>query len=30
LPLIICGTLKITYDLILLIQFRFLKPPEER
>lgn len=30
LPLIICGTLKIVYDLLLLIQFRFLKPPEEQ
>lgn len=30
LPLIICGTLKITYDLLLLMQFRFLKPPEEQ
>jgi MFS family permease len=30
LPLVICGALKITYDLILLVQFRFLKPPEER
>jgi MFS family permease len=29
LPLIICGVLKITYDLLLLTQFRFLKPPEE-
>jgi MFS family permease len=29
-PLIICGVLKITYDLLLLMQFRFLKPPEER
>jgi MFS family permease len=29
-PLIICGTLKITYDLLLLLQFRHLKPPEER
>jgi MFS family permease len=30
LPLIICGTLKIVYDVLLLIQFRHLKPPEER
>ncbi len=30
LPLIICGTLKITYDLLLLMQFRLVKPPEER
>jgi MFS family permease len=29
-PLLICGTLKIAYDLLLLIQFRHLKPPEER
>jgi MFS family permease len=30
LPLLICGTLKITYDLLLLVQFRHVKPPEER
>ena len=30
LPLLICGTLKITYDLLLLRQFRRVKPPEER
>lgn len=29
-PLVICGTLKIAYDLLLLRQFRDLKPPEER
>ena len=29
-PLIVCGTLKIAYDLLLLNQFRYLKPPEER
>lgn len=29
-PLVICGGLKIAYDLLLLIQFRHLKPPEER
>ena len=29
-PLIICGVLKITYDLLLLHQFRHVKPPEER
>jgi MFS family permease len=29
-PLLICGALKITYDLLLLMQFRHLKPPEER
>ena len=28
-PLLICGTLKIVYDLLLLVQFRRLKPPEE-
>ena len=29
-PLVICGVLKIAYDLLLLIQFRHVKPPEER
>jgi len=29
-PLVICGVLKIAYDLLLLSQFRHLKPPEER
>lgn len=29
-PLVICGVLKITYDLLLLRQFRHVKPPEER
>jgi MFS family permease len=29
-PLLICGALKIGYDLLLLMQFRHLKPPEER
>jgi len=29
-PLVICGTLKIIYDALLLFQFRHLKPPEER
>jgi MFS family permease len=29
-PLIICGVLKIVYDLLLLFQFRHVKPPEER
>jgi MFS family permease len=29
-PLVICGALKIVYDVLLLIQFRHLKPPEER
>jgi predicted MFS family arabinose efflux permease len=29
LPLLVCGGLKIAYDLLLLAQFRSLKPPEE-
>ena len=29
-PLLICGALKIVYDVLLLIQFRHVKPPEER
>jgi MFS family permease len=29
-PLVICGVLKIAYDLALLISFRHIKPPEER
>ena len=29
LPLLICGALKIVYDLLLLMQFRHMKPPEE-
>jgi MFS family permease len=29
-PLLICGALKIVYDLLLLIQFRHVKPPEEQ
>ena len=29
-PLVICGGLKIAYDLMLLSQFRHVKPPEER
>jgi MFS family permease len=29
-PLVICGGLKIAYDLLLLIQFRHVKPPEEK
>jgi MFS family permease len=28
-PLVICGALKIAYDLLLLVQFRHVKPPEE-
>jgi MFS family permease len=30
LPLVICGSLKIVYDLALLMSFRHIKPPEER
>jgi hypothetical protein len=30
LPLIICGVLKIVYDVSLLFSFRHIKPPEER
>lgn len=30
LPLVLCGVLKITYDLLLLRQFRHLRPPEEQ
>ena len=30
LPLVVCGTLKIAYDLALLWSFRHIKPPEER
>jgi MFS family permease len=29
LPLILCGALKIGYDLALLFSFRHIKPPEE-
>jgi hypothetical protein len=29
-PLVICGALKITYDLLLLRMFGRIKPPEER
>jgi MFS family permease len=29
-PLIICGGLKIVYDILLLIQFKHVRPPEER
>jgi MFS family permease len=28
-PLLLCGALKIVYDLLLLMQFRHIKPPEE-
>ena len=30
LPLVLCGSLKIVYDLALLYSFRHIKPPEER
>jgi predicted MFS family arabinose efflux permease len=30
LPLIVCGVLKIAYDLSLLLSFRHIKPPEEK
>jgi MFS family permease len=30
LPLVICGVLKIAYDLSLLFSFRHIKPPEEK
>jgi MFS family permease len=30
LPLVICGSLKIVYDLALLVSFRHIKPPEEQ
>jgi MFS family permease len=30
LPLVICGVLKITYDLALLYSFRHIRPPEEK
>ncbi|MFO1185923.1 MAG: MFS transporter [Bauldia sp.] len=30
LPFIACGALKILYDLLLLVQFRQVRPPEER
>jgi hypothetical protein len=30
LPLVVCGTLKIGYDLALLFSFRHIRPPEER
>jgi MFS family permease len=29
-PLVICGSLKILYDILLLVQFRHRKPPEEQ
>ena len=30
LPLVLCGTLKIAYDVALLFSFRHIKPPEEQ
>jgi MFS family permease len=30
LPLVLCGTLKIVYDVALLLSFRHMKPPEEQ
>ena len=30
LPLVVCGVLKIVYDVALLFSFRHVKPPEER
>jgi hypothetical protein len=30
LPLVICGLLKIAYDLALLASFRHIRPPEEK
>jgi hypothetical protein len=30
LPLVLCGSLKIIYDLVLLYAFRHIKPPEEK
>jgi hypothetical protein len=29
LPLVACGVLKIVYDVILLVSFRHIRPPEE-
>ena len=29
-PLVLCGALKILYDLMLLVAFRHIRPPEER
>jgi hypothetical protein len=29
LPLVVCGVLKIVYDVALLYSFRHVKPPEE-
>ena len=30
LPLVVCGVLKIVYDVALLVSFGDMKPPEER
>jgi hypothetical protein len=30
LPLVLCGSLKIIYDVALLFTFRHVKPPEEK
>jgi hypothetical protein len=30
LPLMVCGALKIAYDLALLFSFRHIRPPEEQ
>ena len=30
LPLVVCGVLKIAYDIALLFSFRHIKPPEEK
>ena len=30
LPLVLCGALKIAYDVALLMSFRHIKPPEEQ
>jgi hypothetical protein len=29
LPFVVCGALKIAYDVALLLSFRHIKPPEE-
>ena len=29
-PLVVCGVLKIVYDVALLLSFRHIKPPEEK
>ena len=30
LPLVVCGVLKIGYDIALLVSFRHIRPPEEQ